>query len=199
MWFKRSVINGVITLSCLVSSALVQAEGAAEAVDIQSDEVPQSAPSYSTGAELFGIPFNDLSKAKFEMHLTKMGLEPYPSYREGVASYSLGASGILGIKELTVVYNRYQFVERATMSGVVEDAELRAKLGTVLEHKYGPPSIGFVRDGYGRARWMLQDGTEIQLRNTTFDVSVVYTDRVPKRVSPSGRIDVEALLKRNQQ
>ena len=84
------------------------------------------------------------------------------------------------------------------MSGVVEDPELRAKLGAVLERKYGPPSVGFVRDGYGRARWALPDGTEIELHNTTFDVSVIYMDRLPKRIAPSGRIDVEALLKRNQ-
>ncbi|WP_156496607.1 hypothetical protein [Marinomonas aquimarina] len=45
---------------------------------------------------------------------------------------------------------------------------------------------------------MLTDGTEIELHNTTFDVSVIYSDRQPKRVAPSGRIDVEALLKRNQ-
>ncbi|MCO4785558.1 uridine kinase [Marinomonas atlantica] len=161
-------------------------------------EVTPAAPSYSKGAELFGVEFNDLSKAKFEAHLSKMGLEQYPSYREGMASYSLGTTGILGIKELTVVYNRYEYVERATMSGVVEDAELRSKLGSLLERKYGPPSIGFIRDGYGRARWMLVDGTEIELHNTTFDVSVSYVDRVPKRKSASGRIDVEALLKRNQ-
>lgn len=161
-------------------------------------ELVPALPVYSKGAELFGIPFNDLSKAEFEMHLSKMGLEPYPSYRQGVANYSLGATGILGIKELTVAYNQYEFVERATMSGVVEDPTLRAKLGTVLEKKYGPPSVGFVRDGYGRARWVLPDGTEIELHNTTFDVSVIYMDRLPKRIVPSGRIDVEALLKRNQ-
>lgn len=163
-----------------------------------SQEESAAAPSYASGAEIFGIKFNNLSKEKFESHLKKMGLEPYPSYREGVASYSLGASGILGIKELTVRYNDYQYVERATLSGVVEDPELRARLGNVLLHKYGQPDVGFVRDGYGRARWELSDSTDIELRNTTFDVSVVYIDRYPKLVSPSGKIDVEALLKRHQ-
>ncbi|MBM6552183.1 uridine kinase [Marinomonas ostreistagni] len=164
---------------------------------VTEEETPP-APVYAKGAELFGITFNDLSKAQFEMHLKKMGLEPYPSYREGVASYSLGKNGILGIKELTVRYNQHQYVEKATLSGVVESPELRAQLGSVLLHKYGQPDVGFVRDGYGRARWQLPDNTDIELRNTTFDVSVVYIDRVPKAVSPSGRIDVEALLKRNQ-
>jgi len=192
MWNKCLNTFSLILLTLLLSAP-------ASANDEPEASEPIDEPVvYSSGAELFGIPFNDLSKDKFEEHLAKIGLEPYPSYREGIANYSLGASGILGIKELTVIYNRYQYVERATMSGVVESAELRAKLGHLLEGKYGPPSIGFVRDGYGRARWMLTDGTEIELRNTTFDVSVSYIDRVPRRASASGRIDVEALLRRSQ-
>ncbi|SBT17142.1 hypothetical protein MGA5115_01232 [Marinomonas gallaica] len=192
--FKRVCIAfAVLGSFASVAEDLAQADSA-EVVE----EVQPAAPSYSKGAELFGIGFNNLSKAEFEAHLSKMGLEPYPSYREGIASYSLGATGILGIKELTVVYNHYEYVERATMSGVVEDPELRSKLGSVLERKYGPPTVGFIRDGYGRARWILRDGTEIELHNTTFDVSVSYLDRIPKRKSSSGRIDVEALLKRNQ-
>ncbi|WP_156496608.1 hypothetical protein [Marinomonas aquimarina] len=115
--------------ACLVTSAVCAAE---------EETAAPATPVYSKGAELFGIPFNDLSKAEFEMHLSKMGLEPYPSYRQGVANYSLGASGILGIKELTVAYNQYNYVERATMSGVVEDPELRAKLGSVLEKNTVP-------------------------------------------------------------
>ncbi|WP_233402306.1 uridine kinase [Marinomonas ostreistagni] len=192
MWNKcLSVVT--VLLTAAIASSHVGAE------EPETPEViAETQPSYAKGAELFGVEFNDLSKTKFEDHLTKMGLEPYPSYRAGVANYSLGATGILGIKELTVVYNRYEFVEHATMSGVVESPELRAKLGNLLESKYGPPSIGFVRNGYGRARWMLRDGTEIELHNTTFDVSVSYIDRVPKRVTASGRIDVEALLRRSQ-
>lgn len=191
MLLYRLALKGIF-LSLLLLSQSYANEASPE------EEAPPPAPVYASGAELFGIAFNDLSKAQFEMHLKKMGLEPFPSYRQGVASYSLGKNGILGIKELTVRYNQYQFVEKATLSGVVESPELRAKLGNVLLQKYGQPEVGFVRDGYGRARWQLPDNTDIELRNTTFDVSVVYIDRVPKAVSPSGRIDVEALLKRNQ-
>lgn len=190
MLVYRWALKGVLIVGLALTQAFAQES---------SDSVQESAPSpvYADGAELFGITFNDLSKNAFETHLKKMGLEPYPSYRQGVASYSLGKSGILGIKELTVRYNPYQYVEKATLSGVVEDPELRARLGEVLLHKYGQPNVGFVNDGYGRARWELADGTDIELRNTTFDVSVVYIDRRPKRVSASGRIDVEALLKRH--
>ncbi|WP_417552861.1 uridine kinase [Marinomonas fungiae] len=196
MWSIYPAFKKIVVSVCLVAGVVWAVEPDNSTTNAADSVV--AAPEFSKGAELFGIPFNDLSKAEFEQHLSKMGLESYPSYRQGVANYSLGATGILGIKELTVVYNQYDFVERATMSGVVEDPALRAKLGTVLEKKYGPPSVGFVRDGYGRARWFLPDGTEIELHNTTFDVSVIYMDRVPKRIAPSGRIDVEALLKRNQ-
>ena len=196
MWSIYPAFKKIVVSVCLVAGVVWAVEPDNSTTNAADSVV--AAPEFSKGAELFGIPFNDLSKAEFEQHLSKMGLESYPSYRQGVANYSLGATGILGIKELTVVYNQYDFVERATMSGVVEDPALRAKLGTVLEKKYGPPSVGFVRDGYGRARWFLSDGTEIELHNTTFDVSVIYMDRVPKRIAPSGRIDVEALLKRNQ-
>lgn len=193
---ERNMLRYKRALKGMVLSVLfVGLMGNAWADDVPPAEVV-AAPEYSKGAELFGIPFNNLSKSDFEAHLSKMGLEPYPSYRQGVASYSLGKSGILGIKELTVVYNKFEYVEKAVMSGVVEDTDLRSKLGTVLMTKYGPPTVGFVRDGYGRARWELPDGTEIELHNTTFDVSVSYVDREPNKASASGRIDVEALLKR---
>ncbi len=162
----------------------------------QTEPDPVVAPSYAKGAELFGIGFNDLSKSSFEAHLKKMGLEPYPSYRAGIASYSLGKEGILGIRELTVRYNTSNFVEKATMSGVVESKEKRASLGNVLVKKYGQPDVGFVRDGFGRARWLMSDGTEIELHNTTFDVSVLYVDTRPAREQASGQIDVEALMRR---
>lgn len=197
MWFKNLALKGAFIVLGAYSVALAAEETtSAEPADVVEEAV--ATPIYSNGAELFGIPFNDLSKAKFEEHLSKIGLEPYPSYRAGVANYSLGEKGILGIKELTVVFNQYEYVERATMSGVVEDPKLRAKLGALLEHKYGPPTVGFVRDGYGRARWDLADTTEIELHNTTFDVSVVYVDRTPKHKQASGRIDVKALLQKNQ-
>lgn len=189
MSFYRIVLQ-VITLSF----GFMSAHGSAQELP-ESGEVAQA--TYATGAELFGIAFNDLSKSAFEAHLKKMGLEPYPSYRTGIASYSLGKDGILGIRELTVRYNSSNFVEKATMSGVVESKEKRASLGNVLVKKYGQPDIGFVRDGFGRARWVLRDGTEIELHNTTFDVSVVYVDSRPAREqSSSGQIDVEALMRR---
>lgn len=203
MWSIRPALKSVLVCVSMMGTMAWAVEPEStipeqESTMPEQEEYTPATPVYAKGAELFGIPFNDLSKAEFEMHLSKMGLEPYPSYRKGVANYSLGAAGILGIKELTVAYNQYEYVEQATMSGVVEDPVLRAKLGAVLEKKYGRPSLGFVRDGYGRARWVLPDDTEIELHNTTFDVSVIYIDRLPKRIAPSGRIDVEALLKRNQ-
>ncbi|TPE50864.1 uridine kinase [Maribrevibacterium harenarium] len=152
----------------------------------------------SSEAELFGIKINDLEKSQFESHLKKMGLEAYPSYHQGVVTYSLGKEGILGIKNLSVSFNRFAYFQQATMSGVVENAKQRSTLGRLLVEKYGEPTQGFVRDGYGRATWYFSDGTMIQLRNTTFDVSVIYVDQAPKQVSTSGRIDVEALLRKSR-
>ena len=189
MSFYRIALQIVALSLSLISVSSIALE--------QEESVPEVAtPSYARGAELFGIAFNDLSKSSFEAHLKKMGLEPYPSYRTGIASYSLGTNGILGIRELTVRYNDSNFVEKATMSGVVESKDKRANLGNVLVKKYGPPSVGFVRDGFGRARWVLPDGTEIELHNTTFDVSVLYVDTHPAREEASGQIDVEALMRR---
>lgn len=192
MSFYRRALQVTFFAGCLMT---VQGYAQTEAGE---QPAPPPAPVYANGAELFGIAFNDLAKANFEKHLKERGLEPYPSYKQGVASYSLGKNGILGIKELTVRYNSFKYVEKATMSGVVKSVELRASLGNLLVKKYGPPDIGFVRDGFGRARWSFRDGTEIELRNTTFDVSVVYVDQAPKRVSTSGRIDVEELLRRSR-
>lgn len=190
MWFVSNLLKSVVVSGALLS-VFVYAE--------EEVEPAPAPPVYADAAELFGIPFNNLSKATFERHLRKMGLEPYPSYRAGVASYSLGKDGILGIKELTVVYNDSKFVEQAMLSGVVESNELRSHLGNVLLKKYGAPDIGFVRDGFGRARWNLRDGTEIELHNTTFDVSVIYIDTTPHHTRNSGKIDVEALMKRSHQ
>ncbi|WCN12045.1 uridine kinase [Marinomonas mediterranea] len=164
--------------------------------DAQEAETEDVAPPLQTKAELFGLEVNDLSQSAFEAHLQKMGLQPYPSYRDGVATYSLGPEGILGIRELTVLFNQYKYIKKATLSGVVESPKKRASLGKLLEGKYGPPSVGFVRDGYGRAKWFFNDGTVIELHNTTFDVSVSYVDEVPKIQSESGKIDVESLLRK---
>ena len=148
-------------------------------------------------AELFGIEINDLAKKQFEDHLEKMGVKTYPSYTKGLINYSLGKDGILGIKNLAVSFNSSSYFERATLSGVVENAKQRASLGRLLVEKYGEPTRGFVREGYGRAVWFFTDGTMIQLSNTTFDVAVVYVDQQPKQTSASGRIDVEALLRKS--
>ncbi|TDO95931.1 uridine kinase [Marinomonas balearica] len=190
--------NSFLYCSLFLTGALVSTSSYATAAETQSSEVDSelAAPSLQTKAELFGLEVNNLSQADFEVHLQKMGLQPYPSYRDGVATYSLGPEGILGIRELTVLFNQYKFIKKATLSGVVESPKKRASLGKLLEKKYGPPSVGFVRDGYGRAKWFFNDGTVIVLRNTTFDVSVSYVDEVPKIQSESGKIDVESLLRK---
>ncbi|REG85099.1 uridine kinase [Marinomonas pollencensis] len=158
----------------------------------------KSTPIADQGAELFGLTINDLSKENFEKRLSAMGLQPYPSYKKGVATYSLGQEGILGIRELAIQFNDYDYLIKATMSGVVESNKKRQALGSLLVKKYGMPNIGYVRDGYGRAKWVFQDGTYIELHNTTFNVLVIYVDQQPKTVSESGQIDVEALYKKSQ-
>lgn len=162
------------------------------------EEIPLEPKVYSKSAELFGLQVNDLSQSDLEEQLRKMGLHSYPNFRQGVASYSLGDEGILGVRALTVVYNKFKFVEKISLEGVVKDNEKRKALGDLLSNKYGKPTVGFVKDGYGRAQWLFYDGTLIQLRNTTFDVSITYVDRSPKEQSLSGQIDVESLLKKNQ-
>lgn len=158
----------------------------------------KTTPITDQGAELFGLTVNDLSKEDFEKQLSAMGLQPYPSYKKGGATYSLGQEGILGIRELSIQFNDYDYLEKATMSGVVESNKKRQALGNLLVKKYGTPNIGYVRDGYGRAKWVFQDGTYIELHNTTFNVLVIYVDQQPKTLSESGQIDVEALYKKSQ-
>jgi len=174
---------------------LAEQEGAEKVVSEES--VPAEPKVYSNAAELFGLKINDLSQAEFEEQLKKMGLRSYPSFRQGIASYSLGEEGILGVRTLTVVYNKFKFIEKISLAGVVKDNEKRKALGNLLINKYGKPTVGFVNDGFGRAQWLFYDGTLIQLRNTTFDVSIAYVDRSPKEQSLSGQIDVESLLKKN--
>ncbi|MBJ7539230.1 uridine kinase [Marinomonas transparens] len=151
---------------------------------------------FSTEAEIFGLRVNDLSQPAFEKQLTSMGLQPYPSYHKGVASYSLGPDGILGIKSLNILFNRSGYIRQAVMSGVVTNNSQRGSIGALLEKKYGEPTIGFVKNGYGRAKWLFPDGTFIELHNTTFDVSIRYGDEHPKVQSHSGKIDVEALSRK---
>lgn len=176
----------MIVLSCVFSAASV-ADG--NAPDRQIN------PIANEGAEIFGLKVNDLSKKTFEKRLGEMGIEPYPSYKKDVVSYSLGDNGILGLKELDATFNDYGYIKQATMVGVVKSNDKRSSLGNLLVKKYGEPNIGFVKDGYGRAKWVFQDGTYIELHNTTFDVSVIYVDQDPKIPSESGQIDVEALYK----
>lgn len=158
----------------------------------------QTTPIANQGAELFGLKVNDLSKEDFEKRLSAMGLQPYPSYKKGVATYSLGPEGILGVRELAIQFNGDDYLKKATMSGVVKSNKKRQSLGNLLVKKYGMPNIGFVRDGYGRAKWVFHDGTYIELHNTTFNVLVIYVDQQPKVLSESGQIDVEALYKKSQ-
>jgi len=156
--------------------------------------------SFTHEAEIFGLMVDDLSRQRLEQQLEKMGVNAFPSYREGIASYSLGAEGILGVRELKVRYNNSQYIEQINLSGVVESNEKRRSLGHLLVNKYGPPHLGFVNNGFGRAQWVFENGTAIELRNTTYDVVVVYIDRSPKQAAPkdSGRIDVQQLLRKSR-
>ncbi len=150
-------------------------------------------PSYAKAAELFGLLINDLSQDEFERHLKSMGMSPYPSYQAGKANYSLGERGILGIRQISVHYNNYNFVERIELHGRVENVKQRSSLGNLLSKKYGPPMAGFVKDGFGRAQWRFEDGTLVELHNTTYEVTVSYRDLIPKRKTVSGEINVQAL------
>ncbi|WP_421856711.1 uridine kinase [Marinomonas sp.] len=149
-------------------------------------------------AELFGLPLNDLSVSLLEQHLNSKGLHSYPSYKDGVVSYSLGPEGILGVTNATIYSNGSGYVRRALLSGVVESNEKRRALGELLVRKYGKPSEGLLNNGIGRPKWLFKDGTVIELSNTTYDVSLMYVDENPKVVSRSGQIDVEALSRKNQ-
>lgn len=71
-----------MAMLCILSSGVLAAD---ESTDRQITPIPDQ------GAELFGLAINDLNKADFETRLSKMGLQPYPSYKKEVATYSLGA------------------------------------------------------------------------------------------------------------
>lgn len=157
-----------------------------------------SVPARSNIAELFGLPLNDLSVSRLEKQLNSMGMHSYPSYKDGVVSYSLGPEGILGVTSATIYSNGSGYVRQALLSGVVESSEKRKALGELLARKYGKPSEGFLNNGIGRSKWLFQDGTMIELHNTTYDVSLMYVDENPKVATRSGQIDVEALSRKNQ-
>jgi hypothetical protein len=153
-------------------------------------------PRISSVAELFGLPLNDLSLSRLERQLSSMGLSSYPSYKDGIVNYSLGPEGILGVTNATIYSNASGYIQQALLSGVVENNEKRKALGELLKQKYGSPNDGFLSNGIGRSKWLFQDGTMIELRNNTYDVSILYVDEHPKVVTRSGHIDVEALSRK---
>ncbi|MEL0615075.1 uridine kinase, partial [Marinomonas arenicola] len=73
----------------------------------------QTTPIANQGAELFGLKENDLSKEDFEKRLTAIGLQPYPSYKKGVATYRLGPEGILGVRQLAIQFNGDDYQKKA--------------------------------------------------------------------------------------
>ena len=158
----------------------------------------QEKPLFSDTAEFFGLPFNNLHLSKIQEKLKNIGLHSYPSYKNGVVSYSLGEKGILGVTNATIHSNPSSYVTKALLSGVVQSKEDRQALGEVFVTKYGKPTVGFISEGIGRGKWFFEEGTMIELKNSTFDVSISYVDEQPKEVSSrSGKIDVEALSRKN--
>ena len=168
--------------------------GAATLVKAEANDASRS----SNVAELFGLPLNDLSVSHLEKQLNGMGLHSYPSYKDGVISYSLGPEGILGVTSATIYTNGSGYIRQALLAGVVESSEKRKELGNLLARKYGSPSEGFLNNGIGRSKWYFADGTMIELHNTTYDVSLMYVDEKPKVATSSGKIDVEALSRKYQ-
>ncbi|MFT2112149.1 uridine kinase [Marinomonas sp. 2405UD68-3] len=185
--FLKMMVISFLLFFCVTSGAFNEDAG----------EKPEP-KVYSKEAELFGLKINNLSQSEFEGQLKKMGLNSFPSFRKGIASYSLGEEGILGVRSLTVVYNKSKYIEKIVLVGVVKSNEKRKALGSLLINKYGAPTVGFVNQGFGMAQWLFGDGTLIELRNTTFDVSMSYVDRSPKVPPLSGEIDVELLQKKIQ-
>lgn len=152
----------------------------------------------SSVAQLFGLTLNDLSLSKLENHLGSIGLSSYPSYKEGVVAYSLGPEGILGVTNATIFSNTSGYVHQILLSGVIDSDEKRQLLGELLEQKYGAPTDGLLSEGIGKTQWKFKDGTSIELINSTFDVSITYIDERPRVRLGSGKIDVEALSRKNQ-
>ncbi|WP_394183334.1 uridine kinase [Marinomonas posidonica] len=148
-------------------------------------------------SELFGLPFNNLKLSDLGEQLKSMGVESYPSYQDGMQSYSLGPEGILGVTDLTIQSNESGYLVQALLSGVVKSSRQRRALGDLLLKKYGTPSSGRLDNGLGDVEWRLKDYTKIHLNNTSVDVSVMYVDERPKVIQSSGRIDVESLSRNN--
>lgn len=180
----KVIASAVLALSFLVTQHLwanTQANGARVAAK----------------SELFGLPFNNLKFTDLIEQLNSMGVESYPSYQEGVESFSLGPEGILGVTDLTVYTNDSGYLEQALLSGVVESSHKRRSLGELLFNKYGVPSVGHLTNGVGEVEWRLREYTKILLKNASFDVSVLFVDERPKVIQRSGRIDVESLSRNN--
>jgi hypothetical protein len=156
----------------------------------------EAIPRNSSIAELFGLSVNNLSLSRLEDHLDNIGLNSYPSYKDGVVSYSLGPEGILGVTNATIFSNTSGYVHQVLLYGVVESDEKRQSLGKLLEKKYGTPTAGNLVDGIGKTHWEFRDGTKIELLNSTFDVAITYIDERPRVRVQSGRIDVEALSRK---
>lgn len=149
-------------------------------------------------AELFGLPLSNLRLSALANHLNSMGLKSYPTYREGIVNYSLGPDGILGITNAAIYTNASGFVQQALLTGVIQSNDQRRAIGDVFLKKYGEPSEGILNRGIGRSKWSFEDGTEIDFRNTTYDVSILYVNSRPKSNVRSGRIDVEALYRKSR-
>lgn len=155
--------------------------------------VSNSKPRLLGNAKLFGLPLNNLALHKLEKRLNEIGLQSYPSYKDGVANYSLGPEGILGVTNAVVFSNSSGYINQALLSGVVESNIKRKALGNLLIEKYGAPNDGGLLDGIGRALWLFKEGTRIELYNSTFNVSIMYVDERPGVTGHRGKIDVEAL------
>jgi len=165
-------------------------------VSANTNTANNSKPRLFGSSKIFGLPLNNLALPRLEKHLSEMGLQSYPSYKDGVVSYSLGPEGILGVTNATVFSNSSGYIQQALLSGVVQSNQKRKALGDLLVKKYGAPNDGQLLSGLGRAAWLFRDGTMIELHNSTFDVSIVYVDERPKVASHTGKIDVEALSRK---
>lgn len=163
---------------------------------VSANTVNSPKPRLSASAKLFGLPLNNLALPRLEKHLSEMGLQSYPSYKDGVVSYSLGPEGILGVTDATVLSNSSGYIKQALLSGVVQSNKKRKTLGDLLLKKYGTPNDGQLADGLGHAAWLFKDGTKIELNNSTFDVSILYVDERPRVANHTGKIDVEALSRK---
>lgn len=176
-------------LSCLaLLISLVYVNLACAADSGQSD-----IPINMKGAEVFGLDLNDLSQDKLEDKLAQMGVTNFPPAYQLKVDYGLGNRDVLGMKGLSVEYNEYGYVKKITLYGKITDNKQRKKLGLLLMRKYDSPMAGRMDGGIGRAQWRFNNGTLIDLNNSTFDVVVIYRDLIPSHDVVADEIDVQAL------